>query len=346
MLFSYFGFSIAIGAFVAGITLANLPYSFEIIGRVKSLRDFFATLFFVSLGLELTNMPGIKLLVPLLIFFLIAIIFKPFVIMVVNSLFGYKERPAFLSAISLAQISEFSLIIAAQGLLLNHISKEIFSSTVILAISTLVVTSYLINFDDKIYAVSKSYLKVFSKLSKGGDWEYVPSKLEKDVVLCGYDRLGYAINEKLKGMGKKVLIVDFNPILIKKLMNEGAPCIYGDLGDMEIIERLDLSKMQMFISTVPDINDNLLLIQKTKEVNKSAVIFVTANAVDDALELYEAGADYVILPHFLGGAHASLIIEDFDHDIKNVLKTKFAHMKELRQRKSLGHEHPKRLNGH
>ena len=344
MLFTYFEFSIAIGAFAAGVALANLPYTFEIIARVKSLRDFFLVIFFASLGLEL-SISGIRNLVfPLLLFFLVVVLLKPLIIMVICSFFGYKERPSFLVSASLSQISEFSLIIVAQGLLLGHISKEIFSITVLLAITTIVLTTYIIDFDDNIYRRIGRFIAIFGRLNKCRELELIPQKLKKDVVLCGYDRLGYSIFKKLKDMKKEVLVVDFNPEIIKDLISEGTSCIYGDISDVDIIERIDLKDIKMLISTIPDKNDGLWLIKKTKEANKKATIFVTAYTVDDALDLYDTGADYVILPHFLGGEHVSLLIEDFSTDIKKVLKTKFNHIKELRHRKNIGHEHPRYHN--
>lgn len=344
MLFAYFGFSIAVGSFAAGVALANLPYTFEIIARVRSLRDFFVVIFFTSLGLELSISAVKNLFIPILAFFFIAVIFKPFVVMAICSAFGYKERPSFLTSASLAQISEFSLIIAAQGMFFGHISKEIFSITVVLAITTIVLTTYLLNFDNQVYQKMKWAVAPFSRLSRKQELEFIPEKLKKDVVLCGYDRTGFSIFKKLREMNQNVLIVDFNPEIIKSLASHGTPCIYGDIADPEIIDRMELKSIRMLVSTIPNKNEGLWLISKTKETNKRATIFVTANTVDDALELYDAGADYVILPHFLGGEHASLLIEDFSTDIKKILKTRFNHIKELRHRKSLGHEHPKPNN--
>jgi voltage-gated potassium channel Kch len=139
---------------------------------------------------------------------------------------------------------------------------------------------------------------------------------------------------------KKLLVIDFNPEVIKSLINKKIPCIYGDVSDSEILERLNLKDIQMLISTVPEKNNNLLLIRKTKEANSKAIVFVTATQIDDALELYKAGADYVILPHFLGGEHASLLIESCTKDFKSIIAAKLAHIKELHYRKVIGHEHP------
>jgi len=98
----------------------------------------------------------------------------------------------------------------------------------------------------------------------------------------------------------------------------------------------------MVVSTVPDRQDNLMLIKKTKEVHPSAVVIVTAMRVEDALDLYDAEADYVILPHFLGGERMSILLEESSKNIKKLLEYKISHVKELKKRKKLGHRHPKK----
>ncbi|NQV08325.1 cation:proton antiporter [Candidatus Woesearchaeota archaeon] len=345
LLSSYLGFSIIIGAFVAGVALGNLPYNLEIVGRIKPLRDFFATIFFVSLGMELAvnNMNG--LVAPLLIMTGIIVILKPIIVMSLGRLFRYTKRTSFLTAISLAQISEFSLIIVAQGLALGHISQDIFSLTVLLAIITISITSYFIKFDNQIYKFLSKPLGIFEPKKSKKELEYLP-QTEYDVILVGYDRIGYSISKTLKKIGKQMMVVDFNPDLIRKLIKEKIPCLYGDIGDIDIIERLDFRKVDIVISTVPNEEENILLIKKLKEVNHKASIFVTAYHVDEALNLYDIGADYVILPHFLGGDHVSLMLEDVTGDINKLVTTKVKHIEELKERKELGHEHPKQNHQH
>ncbi len=347
LLFSSMGFSIAIGAFVAGVTLANLPYNIEIIGRVKPLRDFFSVIFFVSLGMELFVPCFDTMWKAMLLFIVLIIVLKPMITMFLCAFFGYKRRTAFLTSISLAQISEFSLIIVAQGFLLGHVSNEIFSLTVILAVITIVLTSYFIKYEDKIYLNLSSILEIFDRITGSyNELEYVPRK-RHEVVLCGYNRIGYSIFKTLKKLRKKLLVIDFNPEVIRKFIDDKVPCIYGDVGDIEVIERMNLKYAKMVISTVPTKTDNLLLIRQAKKENRNIIVFVTANHVDEALELYDAGADYVILPHFLGGDHVSLLLEDFTEDLTKIIKTKIEHIKELHKRKSLGHKHPaNKLHNH
>ena len=150
-IFHYMGFSIIIGAFVAGVALGNLPYNLEIISRVTSLRDFFAILFFVSLGLNFMMVDFSSIILPLVIFTIAVVFVKPLVIMVITSFFGFSKRTSFFSGMSLAQVSEFSLIIVAIGLEFGHISHDLFSLVTLLTIITIALTSYFIKFNNFIY---------------------------------------------------------------------------------------------------------------------------------------------------------------------------------------------------
>jgi voltage-gated potassium channel Kch len=253
----------------------------------------------------------------------------------VLALFGYKRRTAFLASISLAQISEFSLIIASLGFSKGHIGSEIFSLTILVAIITLGLTAYLIKFDDKLYYLIGKKLTWFEKLNRQnkGMISYLEEGVRHKVVLIGYDRTGYSILQKLRKMKKNLVVVDLNPDVIKQLISQKIPCIYGDIGDLEIIKRLKLENVELVISTIPEHQDSLLLIKKVREVNPDATIIVTSYTAEDALELYKQGADYVIVPHFLGGEHISLLLEDFTSSLNKMLKIKMSHMKALEERR-------------
>lgn len=338
---SYIGFPIIIGAFIAGLSLANLPYNIEIIGRVRSLKDFFATLFFVSLGLELVVIDLKEIVIPLIALSVLVLLIKPFILMVICAAARYTKRNSFLTSISLAQISEFSLIIVAQGLLLNHVSSEFFSITVILAIITITATSYFIKFDSKIYGAVSRYLTPFDIKATGEQLQYIPENLEYDFVLIGYDRIGYNIFKMLEKARKTFIVIDFNPDIVKRLVSRKIPCVYGDIGDPEILERINLKKTEFVVSTVPGIEDNTYIIKKVKKENHKAVVFVTADTIEDALRLYKEGADYVILPHFLGGERVSSLIQDVKGDHRMVNLAKLAHIHDLKGRMDLEHEHPR-----
>lgn len=342
LVYSYIGFSIIIGAFIAGMLLGSLPYNLEIIGQVKGIKDFFAVIFFVSIGLELIPVSIAKIALPLGVMLGLTLIILPFLTLFLLALFGYKKRTAFLTSISLAQISEFSLIIVAIGFNSGHLSAEIFSLTILVAIITFVLTAYIIKFDDKLYQFFGRKLVFFDKLNKHNKEliSYLQEGAEHKVVLVGYDRIGYSILQKLMKMKKNVVVVDLNPDIIKNLIKQKVPCIYGDIGDVEIIKRLRLEEAELVISTVPNHHDSILLIKKVRELNPEATIIVTSFEAEDALELYNKGADYVVVPHFLGGEHISLILEELTTDLDKLLKIKISHMKALQERRKR-HPHHK-----
>ncbi|MDP3990426.1 MAG: cation:proton antiporter [archaeon] len=329
--FFYLGFSIAVGAFLAGIALGNLEYNLQIIGRIKSLKDFFSLIFFVSLGMGISLSVIKEQWLTLLVLLIVVMVIKPFVIMTICSLFRYTKKPSFLTANALAQVGEFSLILAAQGLILNHISKDLFSIIVVLTLITIVLTSYYIEYNQFFYKFLKVPLKIFDRFTTEG-LEFLPTQSKPKIILCGYNRIGYSILRDLKKVKKKVMIIDFNPEVISEMVKEGYHCMYGDATDEEIIERMNLDSISIFISTIPREKDNLLLIKHIRGVNKRAKILVTASAIEESLRLYDAGADYVILPHFLGGEHVSHLITNLRAKKLNLKEERKKHIEHLHLR--------------
>ena len=336
------GFSIAIGGFIAGFALANLEYNLEIIARVKSLRDFFGTLFFVSLGMQYVPVDFYKLWIPLLWLLGFVFIVKPIITFLICIIFGYSNRTSLSSSLSLAQISEFSFILLLQGLVLGHINEELFSIAILLAIVTIAVSTYFMQYDQWIIAkfgFLTAWVEVLGRKTK--KLEFIPQQFAYDTLLIGADRIGHTLIETLRKLKRKVLVVDFNPEIISTLAQENIPCLYGDIGDIEIIERIKFEKLRLVISTQPILEVNMLLLKKVRRRNKATKIIVTASSIDDALKLYDASADYVILPHFLGGARVSLLLEETHKSVLNLKREKKRHFQELLDRKHRGHEHPR-----
>ncbi|MFC2154031.1 cation:proton antiporter [Candidatus Altiarchaeota archaeon] len=325
------GFSIAIGAFIAGLGIATFPYNIEIVNRVRSLRDFFATMFFVSLGMEIWITNISKIILPLLFFLLLILIVKPIIIMALNSVLGYGRRSTFLTGISLAQISEFSLIIALQGLFTQQITTEMFSLVALIGVISFTVTSYFIKYDNKLYSRLSEMMVIFDRLSKREKLilEDIPIKSQNHTIVCGCHNMGINIVKTLKELGEDHLVVDYNPEVISELMQEGVPSIYGDIGDLEVLERIHLNDADIVISTVPSVEDNMLLIQETKKRNPHSLIFVTADTLDNSLELYDVGADYVIIPDMLAGKKVSEFLREHHHNPHLIDQIKEDHIIEL-----------------
>ncbi|MBW2964263.1 cation:proton antiporter [Candidatus Woesearchaeota archaeon] len=338
-LFSSIGLSLTVGAFVAGVLLANLPYNIEIVGRVRPLRDFFSILFFTSLGLQLVTDGLGSISVPLLVLLALVIIVKPVVIVLSLVLFGHQTRTSFIAGTSLAQVSEFSLILVMIGLKTGAVSQSVLTLTVMLAIATMAFTSYFMSYEDAFY---KRFLMFMGSLGINVRQHTHGSekKSSHDVILCGYDRIGYSILKSLRAGNKSVVVIDFNPDMIKKLNRMRVDCIYGDICDPEVFSRLDFRSAKTVISTANSYEDNLLMLQKVKAANRYVPTIVTAHKIDEALELYRKGADYVILPHFLGGDMVSSMLPDFESNQFKTLMLKYKHINDLVERKNVGHEHP------
>lgn len=334
ILFDFAGMPIAIGAFAGGIAVSSSQYKFEILARIKPIRDFFAIIFFVSLGLLVTN--NISGMWPTIIILTIfVIIIKPILIFLFASFSGYKNRTSFLTSVFLSQASEFSLIIAITGFNQGIFGEKILTITALVSIFSIIISSYLISYNQIIYKKIKSVLKLFEKKSTKEELLHLPP--EKDLynhtILFGSDRIGFEVAETLKKLERKFLVVDYNPGIIKKLRNKKISCIFGDATDSEIIDRINIDKAKMIISTIPNFEVNIMLLKKTKLIGKHPIIYLTATNLGEAIKLYKAGADYVIFPEMLGGSHVSHMIKTAQDKWEDFLKYKKDHLKKLKQRK-------------
>ncbi len=300
----FLGFSIVIGSFIAGLALANLKYKTEIESKIRPLRDFFAIIFFVSLGMLITSLDFNGMLVPFLIFLALVLIAKPFIISFFVRIVGYKARTSSLTGFSLAQISEFSLILALQGLLIGIITQKTFNMVVLIAVVTMAVTPYIIRGSMFFYSKTLGSLWLIEKIPSFREKTKYRFPDKKTVLLIGCHRMGTVFIKKFEKMKKRILVVDFNPEIIKSLENKKISAIYGDIGNTEILNHLPLNRLKAVISTVPLREDNLLVIRYFKKTLPKVFIAIAAQSTDEALEMYKAGADYVIVPMIVGAERA------------------------------------------
>ena len=327
------GFSVAIGGFIAGLTLASLPYNLNIIGHVSPLKDFFATIFFVSLGLQLTFVNFASVVKPLFIFLALVVLLKPFIVLLILSLLGYDKRNAFVSAVALAQISEFSLILVMS---VGNVSQELFSLTILLGIISIGLTVYILKYEMYVYSFFAPMLALFEKLSKKHrelDYE-VPD--HKKIILFGCSRMGGTFLKSFQRVNKQALIIDFNPEVIDSLRKERVPCMYGDMGNKEILKRINFRHAKVVISTVASAEDNLRLLAYLKKVRSHATVFIAAQTLDESLTLYDAGADYVLLPTIMSGYMMANMLQKYMGNKAGLQKLKRDHLKRLLEMKTNG----------
>ncbi len=336
-LFSWRGFSIEIGALLAGVVLSISPYSTEISSKIRPLRDFFLIIFFIILGLNIQISSIGTILTSAIVFSLIALIFKPIVLMALTGMFGYTKRTNFLVGSTLAQISEFSIIVLTLGLAMGHITSELVSIITLTLILTITLSTYMIMYSNKFYESMSKFAALFEKKGIKRERKISP---KYEAILFGYNRIGYNILRSFKKLKKKYLVVDFNPDTIASLAKMRIPSLYGDVYDPELLDELPLDKMNLAVSTVPDYETNKLLIEKIRRINSDAIVVVRAHSIEDAFELYKQGASYVLTPHFLGGEYLAKMVGSLKMNKEKYAEEKKKHIKMLEERFVKGQRHP------
>lgn len=292
------GMSIEVAGFLAGVALANSAEHFQIAGYIRPLRDFFIVIFFVILGSSFvfSNLSG--LLWPVLVFSLFVLIVKPLIIMAIMGLAGYRKRSGFMAGTILAQVSEFSLLLIAVGLRLGHVNDAVVAIVTVTGIITIIFSSYMSNWSDNLYKIVHKVLGIFEKntVKKESMAEEVP---KKPIVLIGYHRTGKSIMNNLEN--DDVLIIDFDPEVVHRAKYLGIACILGDVRDPEILALTHMRQAKLIISTSPDIQDSMRILNFIKDLKRKPKIIARAETERDAQSLYNAGATYVLLPLFSVG---------------------------------------------
>lgn len=302
------GFSIEIGGFLAGLALANSSENFQIIGKVRSLRDFFITIFFVILGMSMSFVAVSSIWVPVLVFSIFILIGNPLIVMIIMGIMGFRKRTSFLAGLTVAQISEFSLIVVFLGQRIGHLSSEAVSLVTAVGVITFAGSTYMILNGNKLYNFLSPYLGIFER-KKTTEEDIGEHDLEDHVVLIGANRIGGSVLNALIKQEEKVLVVDFDPDVIKNLKDKNIKNLFGDISDLEIQEKANLRSAKLIISTVADINDNMSLISEVKKIKNGPKVVAVANDNREEEELYKAGANYVLQPHVLGGKHLAHLIK-------------------------------------
>ncbi len=336
-LFAGLGFSLEGGALIAGVALSMLPSRHEISAKLGPLRDFFIVAFFITLGTRMVVSDFQAIVWPALILSIFVLLGNPLMQLIVMGAMGYRKKTSFQTGMMAAQISEFSLILVALGVSLGQVSQTVLSVVTLVGIITIFISSYLILYSDKLYLYVADYLNIFQKKQIV---ERPIRTLTNTAVLIGGNRIGFDFIELFSEGKKKFLVIDYDPDVISKLEELKIPHEYGDANDPDLLEELKINKAKIVVSTVPDLQTNLIVLGCAKRDKKSPIVIVVAHQVGDALTLYDAGADYVILPHFLGATYAASLVRKFTEEALDFGEVRDKHIKHLHTRVAQGHEHP------
>lgn len=321
--FSWAGFSVEVGALFAGVALAHLPYAQEMSTRLRPLRDFFIILFFIGLGIHLEIDQLGPAIVPALVISALVMLLKPLLTLTSLGLLGYTKQTSFKASIHLSQISEFSIILIVLGASTGIADSHVVTVMTLVALITIVLSTYLMQYEDELYRRFSKVLSIFER-------KKVKRELSElrhyPLVLLGYRKGGHEFVRTFRQMKKDFVVIDFDPEIIEEMENQHINHIYGDATDLELLEEIGVHRSEIVISTIGDPTTNQLLVEHLHHHNKDALFICHASSYDEAAHLYEKGAAYVILPHFVGTEQITSFIRDNGSDKKAFEKYRLQHL--------------------
>lgn len=310
-LFGLTGFSHEVGALFAGVSLAGLPYAMEMGTRLKPLRDFFVVLFFVTLGERFVFDDLAGTLIPALVLSAIVLIGKPIFTMSTLGALGYTKLTSFKAGIHLSQISEFSIVLVVIATQTGLISAQAASIMTLVALITIAASSYLMKYDESLYRRFNRVLGIFERRNPT---ERKQKRGLYTAILFGYHHGGHEFLNLFRDMKQRYLVVDYNPEVIEHLESQGIRHAYGDATDTEFLEEINAGHANFIASTIIDRRVNMQILTYLHRYSEDITFICHARTYEDALELYEHGAAYVILPRFLGSEYITSHIKRYGMD--------------------------------
>jgi len=293
------GFSKEAGAFLAGFSLASTAYREAIGARLAGIRDFLLLFFFIDLGAKLDFSTLGEELWPAVILSAFVLIGNPLIVMAIMGWMGYRKRTSFLAGLTVAQISEFSIVFVAMGISLGHVGVEALGLTTLVGVVTIALSTYMILYSQPLYERLAPWLGVFERRRPHRELaveRQAHGTLAPDVVVFGLGRYGERLARRLKEADFAVLGVDFNPELVRHLRHQGLTVRFGDGQDPDFLESLPLEGTPWVISTLPDLESNRALLHALKARGYAGEVAIVARDEAQGAALKRLGAPTVLYP--------------------------------------------------
>jgi Kef-type K+ transport system membrane component KefB len=307
----WLGFSVEVGAFLAGFAVASTPYRESIAASLTGLRDFLLLFFFIELGAQL-DFSAIGSQIPAaIVLSIFVLVGNPVIVLVIMGVMRYPKRVSFLSGLAVAQISEFSLILITLGLELGHVGNDAVGLVTLVGMITIATSTYMILYSHQIFERLSPMLNIFER----HDLLETPTAdtTRTDVIVYGYGRFGRRLVEHLATNGHHVLVIDWDP---HTRVHTDDPTLadrittrFGDADDPEFPASLPIDSARWIISTIPRVDTNKVLANSLRRWGATAKLAVTAHTAIDVQRLAPETADGsidLILQPFDDAAEAAL----------------------------------------
>lgn len=297
---SALGLSIEMGAFVAGLMIAEIDYADQALAKVLPLRDTFACLFFASIGMLIDPQVLLQDFGPILGLVALVMVGKAMIIFPIVLRFGYSLKTAILTSLGLNQIGEFSFVLALVGYEIGLIGDRRYSLLLGTTAITLLITPLLIKvaprWADKVskLPVIARYLEQFEapKLLS------IPETLKDHVIVAGYGRVGQVLVNILQNMGHAVLVIENSEAAIQRLRSHEIPFVFGDADAELVLEKTHLEKAKALAIALPDPASTRLLLQRALARSPDLDIIARSHTNQEIDLLTQLGAREVVQPEF------------------------------------------------
>ncbi|MFW6092712.1 MAG: cation:proton antiporter [Pseudomonadota bacterium] len=312
----YLGFGKELGGLLAGVALASTRYRDALAARLASLRDFLLLFFFIALGVSLDLSVLGASVAPAIVLSVFVLVGNPLIVLVIMRAMGYDQRTGFLAGLTVAQISEFSLIFIAMGATLGHVSSEAVGLVTLVGLVTIAASTYMITYSHQLYRWVDPVLRLLQR-GAGAGWRGAGDDATEhyDVIVFGLGRYGSAIAASLERDGYRVLGVDFDPVAVRRGRERGLKVRFGDATDPEFLTQLPLAGAAWAVSALQEharglthIDPRRSILHTLHDLGFSGRIAVAAHTDESAEALREAGAHLVLMPYRDAATQAATLI--------------------------------------
>lgn len=292
------GFGKEIGGFLAGIALASSQFRESIAARLDTVRNLLLVFFFINLGAALKLDAVSAVMYPAIVLSIFVLFAKPIIVFVLMGIMRFRKRTAFMTSITMGQVSEFSLILAALGHELGYIHEDMVSLIILVSLVTIALSTYLFASASHIYNFLAPFLTLFERDRHYREDSVIRDPKEKiNVIVYGYGRHGEILSAVLEAKNIHVLGVDFDPRKVHARHRHHVPLRYGDAEDMEFLKTLPLSDVQWVVSTIPSLEVNHVLVAALRELKYKGKVALSAYQETDIEPLNMLKVDLVLIPY-------------------------------------------------
>ena len=291
-----FGLSLAFGAFVAGMALSESELSHQALSDMAPLRDVFGLLFFASAGMLFD--PAFVMENAAMVISTIALIIvgKALVFGSLTRLFGYVYRAPFIVALGLAQVGEFSFVLAREGLAIGALSADEYSLMLTIALATMVISPPL---SSAALPLANLWRRILPGQPARTTFD-LPDKLEDHVIVVGYGRIGITSAEVIVAIHAPLIVVELNHEIAEDASRDSCQVIWGDATRAEILEAASIHTARLLLVAVPDAASATAIVRQAHRLRPDLPIVARAAYREHLDQLKQLGVTAVVQPEFEG----------------------------------------------